>query len=280
MKEPATRRPKELRTYLQAALRLYESLDYEQALEKLGRAKSYVRTLEDDALLSFYEGIILADLNRKEESKAAFRAGLLLKPDARLPMKVSPKVEQDFEAVRADVQRELASQQVPLEPEPPPEVVQQPPPTQEKQAATASSAAGADPARPAEARRPVLSPAPSTPGVAAAPSPRPRVLAYALMGGGVAVAGAGVFLGLSGLSFNERKQELTIDEAVKARATASTQLSAGSVLLGVGLAALGTGTVLLLLPGRETGATSTGPKTSLLLSPLPGGFALGSTGSF
>jgi hypothetical protein len=90
-REPVARRPKELQTYLQAALRLYESLDYEQALEKLARAKSYVRDLEDDAILSFYEGIILADLNLKEQSRAAFRAGLLLKPDARLPMKVSPK---------------------------------------------------------------------------------------------------------------------------------------------------------------------------------------------
>jgi hypothetical protein len=90
---------------------MYESLEYEQALEKLTRARNHVRDLDEDALISFYEGIVLADLNRREQAKAAFRSGLLLKPEARLPMQVSPKVEQDFEAVRTNVRRELALQQ-------------------------------------------------------------------------------------------------------------------------------------------------------------------------
>jgi tetratricopeptide (TPR) repeat protein len=260
-KEPATRRPKEFQRYLQAALRLYNSLDYEQALEKLTRARSYVRTLEDDALLSFYEGIILADLNRKVESRAAFRAGLLLQPDARLPLKVSPKVEQDFEKVRADVRRELASQQDPAETE------QQPPRPQ--QAGSVPSPSGLD-----------SGPLVPTPGVTASFTPRSPVVSYGLMGGGAALAGAGVFLGMTALTYNERKRSMTIGEAVQARATASTQLSAGSFLLGAGLATIGTGTVLLLLSGNQFGGPPASARTSLVLTPMPGGFALGSTGSF
>ncbi len=245
--ESPARQANELQTYLQAALRLYESLDYEQALEKLARAKGYVRDLEDDALLSFHEGIILSELNRWEQAKAAFRAGLLLKPEARLPLKVSPKVEKEFEVVRAEVQRELAAQQARQGP---------------------------------EARRPSLEPTVSTPGLTATSMSRPRVLSYALMGGGVAMTGAGVYLGLSSLSFNARKREMTIDEAVGARATAGTQLTVGSVLLGAGLAALGTGTVLLHLSEGGTGTAATDSKTLLVLVPQPGGIALGSAGSF
>lgn len=274
-REAAERRPNELQTYLQAALRLYASLDYEQALEKLSRAKRYVHDLEDDVLVSFYEGIILADLNRKEQSRAAFRAGLLLKPDAQLPMKVSPKVAQDFEAVREEVRDELAALRKKEEAQ------------RRAEAGTSSSGAqekreepGPTSAPSVEAPRPAIEPTVSTPGVTTASPWRSNGLSYGLMGGGVAMAGTGVFLGLSGLSFNERKKDMTIDEAVQARATASTQLTVGTVLLGAGLAALGTGTALLFLPRGEPGTADAGPKAALLLTPLPGGFALGSAGRF
>jgi len=94
--------------YLTAAARLYENLEYERALEQLARAKSHPRDLADDVAIALYEGIILADMGRKEDASAAFRTALLLKPDAALPVKVSPKVEQDFEKLRSDVRAELA----------------------------------------------------------------------------------------------------------------------------------------------------------------------------
>lgn len=95
--------------YLIAAARLYEGLEYERALEQLKRAKQIpTRTVDDDAAIALYEGVILADMGKKDESIAAFKEGLYLKPDAKLPVKVSPKVVADFEGVRADVKRELA----------------------------------------------------------------------------------------------------------------------------------------------------------------------------
>jgi len=201
--------------------------------------------------VALYIGVLHADMGQMEQARGNFKTGLLLDPEAKLPLKVSPKVEQDFEAVRAEVQRELGSLQAEQETQKPAEVLPEPPPP---------------PAR-------VEAPAPA---IVAAPRPRSNGLSYALLGGGAAVAGTGVFLGLSGLSYNERKKDMTIDEAVKARATAGTQLSAGTVLLGAGLVALGTGTALLLLPRGEPGT----PTASLLISPLPGGFALGSAGRF
>lgn len=95
--------------YLFAASRLYENLEYERALEQLKRARTITgRTVEDDVAIALYEGILLADMGKTEESVAAFKEGLYLKPDAKLPVKVSPKVVRAFEAVRADVKKELA----------------------------------------------------------------------------------------------------------------------------------------------------------------------------
>lgn len=95
--------------YLTAASRLYENLEYERALEQLKRAKSISgRTVDDDVAIALYEGIILADLGKKEDSISAFKEGLYLKPDAKLPVRVSPKVVSNFEGVRREVKKELA----------------------------------------------------------------------------------------------------------------------------------------------------------------------------
>lgn len=267
--EQAARLATQFQTYLTAAVRLYESLEYEQALEKLARAKTFARDTEDDASLSVYEGIVLADLGRRQQSMAAFRAGLLLKPEATLPLKVSPKVEKDFEKVRTDVFRELGLKPRSRPESEAPKAVALTPTDSSTQAPLPS---------PVESVRPGLG---TTPGLVGTTSTsRPRVLPYALMGGGAAVTGAGVVLGLSALSFNERKREMTASEAALARTQASSQLSTGTVLLGGGLAALGAGVVLWLLPPGGTERPATESKASLMLTPLPGGLAVGSTGHF
>jgi hypothetical protein len=257
-----------LRTYLNAALRLYESLEYERALDQIRRARSYTRSMDDDVAVSLFEGIILADMGRKEDSIAAFRTGLLLRPEAELPVKVSPKVEQDFETVRQGVRRELATlleKQQPEQKQPseqkPAEPGQEPSPSEEQ------------PSRPA-----LDTPAGPAPAVAVSTpaAPRSRTLSYALMGGGVVAAGAGAYLGVSALAYNENRLNLRADDAVRARSRAETQLTAGAVLVPVGLAALGTGLVMMLLPG-ETAST---PSSTVSLSPLPGGASLGATGRF
>jgi tetratricopeptide (TPR) repeat protein len=94
--------------YYNAALRLHESLEYERALETLGSARKAASTLDEQARVNLAEGVVLADLNRLEEARAAFKAGLLLTPDAPLPLKVAPKVAAEVEALRARVKQELA----------------------------------------------------------------------------------------------------------------------------------------------------------------------------
>lgn len=94
--------------YYNAALRLHESLEYERALETLGNARKAASTLDEQAQVNLAEGVVLADLNRLDDARAAFKAGLLLTPDAPLPLKVAPKVAAEVEALRARVKKELA----------------------------------------------------------------------------------------------------------------------------------------------------------------------------
>ncbi|WP_163988881.1 hypothetical protein [Pyxidicoccus caerfyrddinensis] len=96
--------------HLLSARRLYDDLEYERALEQLSEARRFSNGAEDDALLSLYEGVILADLGKPDDAFAAFKAALLLQPEAKLPVLVSPKVTQRFEAVRQQVKLELEAE--------------------------------------------------------------------------------------------------------------------------------------------------------------------------
>jgi tetratricopeptide (TPR) repeat protein len=97
--------------YLRAAVRLYESLDYERALKQLERARRVARGVEEDVILGLHEGIILADMGRWQDAQATFKTALLLNPEAKLPLRVSPKVEAEFEKQRERARQELARMQ-------------------------------------------------------------------------------------------------------------------------------------------------------------------------
>lgn len=94
--------------FYNAALRLHEGLEYERALEQLALARKQASTSEQMCQVSLVEGAVLADLNRNEEAQAAFKNGLLLFPDAKLPIKVSPRVAGEVEVLRVKVKKELA----------------------------------------------------------------------------------------------------------------------------------------------------------------------------
>ena len=94
--------------FYNAALRLHESLEYERALEQLALARKQATSGDQMSQVSLAEGVVLADMNRSEEAMAAFKQGLLLSPDAKLPIKVSPRVAGEVETVRAKVKKELA----------------------------------------------------------------------------------------------------------------------------------------------------------------------------
>ncbi|RKG67093.1 hypothetical protein D7V88_41265, partial [Corallococcus terminator] len=101
-----------MQPYLDEALKLYNELDYEQALQQLAQGRS-VSAAADDVSLSLYEGLILAELGRADAANEAFSAALKLQPDAELPFLVSPKVQQRFEEARQQVKRQLSEMAAP-----------------------------------------------------------------------------------------------------------------------------------------------------------------------
>ncbi|EPX59287.1 hypothetical protein D187_003191 [Cystobacter fuscus DSM 2262] len=153
-----------------ATARAYEDLDYEHALQELDGASLLARDDGERARVAIYRGLVLGDLRRRQASQAAFRAGLMLRPDASLPVKVSPKVARDFEAVRREV---LA-----LNPRPPSDAPRAVPDA--KLAPTPAS--GLVPSAGAEAE---VRASRSTP-----------VLPLALLGAGVVLGGVGGYFGL------------------------------------------------------------------------------------
>lgn len=98
----------EFQRFYNAALRLHEGLEYERALEQLALARKQAGTGDQMSQVSLAEGVVLADLNRGDDAMAAFKAGLLLSPDAKLPIKVSPRIAGEVEALRVRVKKELA----------------------------------------------------------------------------------------------------------------------------------------------------------------------------
>jgi hypothetical protein len=134
--------------HLNAAARLYASLDYERALTQINLARGMPHGSDQEVELSLYEGIIQAELGQQDTSVAAFKSALLVRPEARLPLKVAPKVNGLFESVRKQVKRELAA----IPPKPPAEPpktatvlsVQPPPPASSIPPSTASPTGVAD----------------------------------------------------------------------------------------------------------------------------------------
>jgi hypothetical protein len=118
----------EFQRHLNAATRLYESLDYERALTQINLAREKPHGSEEEVELALYEGIIQAELGEQDKCVTAFKSALLVQPEAKLPVKVAPKVTSLFESVRTQVKRELAaipSKPVPLPVAPPPVVASQ-----------------------------------------------------------------------------------------------------------------------------------------------------------
>ncbi|WP_180946219.1 tetratricopeptide repeat protein, partial [Corallococcus exiguus] len=184
-------------TYFDAAMeeaaRLYEDLESEQALAAVTRARRLARTDEERSAAAIYEGVILADMGRRDDALASFRAGLLLAPEAKLPAKVSPKVVGDFEAVRQTVRQERVVVEEPAEPTRPP-VVAKPadtpvrPPVVEKQVTL-------NPPRVAVASEPAPGVDLKAAGAERAGLRIPTV-SWVLLGTGVVAGGVGSVIGL------------------------------------------------------------------------------------
>ncbi len=126
--------------HLRVIKQLLISTRYEEALAQVKVARQERHGTDEDVTLWLYEGILLFELRQEEEGTAAFRRGLLLRPEAKLPVPVSPKIQKAVDSVRQEVirQRDAARQDVarreevvkpPSEPKPKPELI---PPTVSK----------------------------------------------------------------------------------------------------------------------------------------------------
>ncbi|SEU21605.1 hypothetical protein [Stigmatella erecta] len=208
----------EVQRYLISIRRLYENLEYERALNQIQLAQQQkARSTEDEVTLSLYEGILLTEMGRVEPGTAAFKAALLLKPEAQLPVPVAPKIGKLFESVRQQVKREMAPLLAQQQAEPP-------------------------------ARSPSLAPpvpAPAAPGSGAegvsqrAPGRdlRKYALVPAAVGGGLLVAG-----GVSwAISRGERGRLRDDDPALATREDVDRSVSRGRTWQTVGFSLLGVG---------------------------------------
>ncbi len=263
----------EMRAYLLSINRLYEDLEYERALAQIARAKTVASTTDENVALSLYEGVILADMNRWAESSAAFKEALFLRPEAKLPLKVSPKVAQHFETVRQSVKKELGAG-----PKPPDPPAQTQPPKTDPPAPVQRPAPVVPEAKPAPKRElsPVSKaeskPAPKPEDSARTPLPtealpraategtergllRPRVLIPAISGGVLLVAGGAVWA----MSRQELSRLQNDDPTLNTTEAVRSTASRGSTLQTLGVGMLGAGVVSL---GIAVGIYASGTPSS------------------
>jgi hypothetical protein len=117
--------------YLAAGRRLYESLEFEQALDQLNRSRDYPGTTPAELVqINIYLGLVQYSLNQVELCRSSFRAALALEPKAQLPHGVSPKIVSEWAAIRAEM-AQLDGQAAPSAAPPPPSLA----PTQRADAA-------------------------------------------------------------------------------------------------------------------------------------------------
>ncbi|WP_255441948.1 tetratricopeptide repeat protein [Corallococcus sp. Z5C101001] len=227
--------------------RLYDALEYEQALSAVTRAKRLARSEGERSASAVYEGLLQADLGRREKALASFREGLSLDPEATLPVKVSPKVVGDFEAVRRELQRARpalarSATSRPGEPVPPSPRAPAPAPEEEARAQDAPMRVAAAPSvltPSAESSRPATPPGVDLKSDARrSPSHRLPSVALVLLGTGVVAGGVGSYFGLQSRSNVRaaRDAELTQD-ANRSLEDARPQALVANILFGAAIAA-------------------------------------------
>ncbi|WP_375760617.1 hypothetical protein [Corallococcus exercitus] len=243
--KPGTQASRPAGSYFDAAMaeaaRLYEDLESEQALAAVTRAKRLARTEEERSKAAIYEGVILADMGRRDEALASFRAGLLLAPEAKLPAKVSPKVESDFESVRSAVVQERAALAKPADAPVRPPVVEAPAALSPPQAA-AAPAPGVDLKADARER-----------GMRRVPT-----VSWVLLGTGVVAGGVGSIIGLQSRGSVNSAREAELSSSVSGHLDdARGQAVVANVLFGTALAAAAGALTTYFLMGEVPVAEAT-----------------------
>ncbi|QSQ11850.1 tetratricopeptide repeat protein [Myxococcus landrumensis] len=217
------------------AIRLYEDLEYELALERLKRASSLSHDASEAVSMALLRGIILADMGRWDAARKDFQDALQRQLDVQLPLSVSPKVSREFEAQREKLRGTLADgrQDSPV------------------------GGVGASDARLVEGTRPALmpsstgtsSPAPWAPGSVDGAmgktsegvqiaGRRVPLASWVLLGVGVAAGGTGTVFGLSSKSQLEDARSAVFDEDMEAfHSRAQGSARTANILFGAATAA-------------------------------------------
>lgn len=231
--------------YLPAAKRLYESVEYDAALEQLNRARSFPGTTPQELVdIEIYTGLVKFELGEAEAARVAFRTALALDPNAELPKETSPKVRAEWNAIK----QEIARLKVPETPKKP-----APQPQPEK-----SKVAPAPMEQPAPIVQQAPQPAPKVDlaphgapepagGVAAHVEPEKSSGPYYLLGGAAVFAGGGAVFGL----LSKSASSSAASEPVQTRAgdldsSAHSRALAANVLFGAAAVTATVGAIWLL----------------------------------
>ncbi|WNG61753.1 hypothetical protein F0U59_48850 [Archangium gephyra] len=239
-KTPAAK--EDFQSVFSAAIRLYESFEYEKSLAQLSRAKALAKGVEQEVPVALYQGVVQAELGQREESLAAFRTGLYLKPDATLPVKVSPKLEREFEDVRQSVLADLG-----LSGKRTPAPVATAPADRPVQSSPDLTASVEPPAR-----APAYVSSAGTPAASG-----PRVLPLVLLGTGAVAGGAASFFGLqSSTSVRSALDSTYYDVRTAHLKAAENQAFIANILFGTASAAALGALATFLIPGSSSAPAS------------------------
>lgn len=244
----------QVKKYFNAAVTLYENLEYEKALKQLGKAKAKANTPDDEAKVSLLEGVVLADMGREDKALAAFKAGFSVDLEAKLPVEVGPKVQAVAEKARASVRKLLAPT---LEAQ---RLEEERKAAEEKQRAEAEAARLAEAKRLEAEERAKNQPPPAT-VTKAATGPSARSLSWipGVVGLGAAGAATGLLLSASARHTALLNGTAPPEQAAAYRDQGKTEATLGYVFTGVAVAGVATAALMFAL-----GAPADAPVVSVV----------------
>lgn len=254
---PAWAQPDDAKKYFNAAVTLYENLEYEKALTQLEKARSKATSSDDEIRIALLEGCVLADMGKAGKATESFKLGFGLDADAKLPVAVSPKVMALSEAARESVKKMLAptlEQQRIADAKRKAEAELK----EKEEALKRKEAALQEEQRRAAEREALAMPPPAVKDQPKAGSSlRGLALIPGILGVGSAVAAA-VFFGVAGGNY----QALTagtaaVADAPRLRDDGKTFATLGYVFTGVAVAGVGAALTMFLLGGSSAPATAT-----------------------
>ena len=239
----------EVKKYLNAAVTLYENLEYEKALKQIQRAKTKSAGASDDAAIALYEGIVYADMGKEDLALRSFKTGLSMEPEAKLPLEVSPKVEKVFNRARESVQKLLGPQLEKQREEERLKAEAEKQKAEEEQRKKDEEAARLAAIKPAEPDRP-----PPAVVVKPAPGPSVRVLGFIPLGVGVASAAVATYFLVSAKGNLDALNAGTAPpaSATSFRDSGKTDATLGYVFSGVAAAGIVAAAVMFAVGGDST----------------------------